>query len=71
MMKKFLKNKQNEIREFDIALLLKSKRAMAEYLNQVRTEGDDAELAAAHRHIARAKEMVIISESPVVKPKAS
>ncbi len=71
MMKKFLKNKQNEIREFDIARLLRSKRAMAEYLNQVRTEGDHVELAAAHRHNARAKGMVIISESPGVKPKAS
>jgi len=61
MMKKNPKNKQHEIREFDIARLLKSKRAIAEYLNQVRTEGDDAELAAALGHIARAKGVTIIS----------
>lgn len=57
MMKKKSKNKQQEIREFDIARLLKSKRAITEYLNQVITEGDDAELAAALGHIARAKGM--------------
>lgn len=57
MMKKKSKNKQQEIREFDIARLLKSKRAITEYLNQVIAEGDDAELVAALGHIARAKGM--------------
>ncbi len=57
MMKKSSKNKQQDIREFDIARLLKSKSAITEYLNQVINEGDDAELAAALGHIARAKGM--------------
>lgn len=52
MMKKNPKNKHHEIREFDIARLLKSKSAITEYLNQVINEGDDAELAAALGHIA-------------------
>ncbi len=63
MMKKNSKNKQQDIREFDIARLLKSKRAITEYLNQVIAEGDDAELAAALGHIARAKRMTVISQS--------
>jgi probable addiction module antidote protein len=63
MMKKKSKNKQQEIREFDIARLLKSKRAITEYLNQVIAEGDDAELVAALGHIARAKRMTVISQS--------
>ncbi len=57
MLKKNSKNKQQDIREFDIARLLKSKSAITEYLNQVINEGDDAELAAALGHIARAKGM--------------
>ena len=57
MIRKIRKNKQQDIREFDIARLLKSKRAITEYLNQVINEGDDAELAAALGHIARAKGM--------------
>jgi len=67
MMKKNPKNKHQEIREFDIARLLKSKRAMTEYLNQVINEGDDAELATALGHIARAKGIAVISESSGVK----
>ncbi|NCV65117.1 MAG: putative addiction module antidote protein [Burkholderiaceae bacterium] len=63
MIRKIRKNKQQDIREFDIARLLKSKRAITEYLNQVIAEGDDAELAAALGHIARAKGMTVISES--------
>ena len=62
MMKKNPKNKYRDIREFDIARLLKSKCAITEYLNQVINEGDDTELAAALGHIARAKGIVIISE---------
>jgi probable addiction module antidote protein len=62
MMKKNPKNKYQDIREFDIARLLKSKCAITEYLNQVINEGDDTELAAALGHIARAKGIVIISE---------
>ncbi len=63
MMKINPKNKQRDIREFDIARLLKSKRAVTEYLNQVIAEGDDAELAAALGHIARAKGIRVISET--------
>lgn len=67
MMKKNPKNKQHDIREFDIARLLKSKRAMTEYLNQVINEGDVAELATALGHIARAKGVAVISEPSGVK----
>ena len=67
MMKKNPKNKHQEIREFDIARLLKSKRATTEYLNQVIAEGDDAELAAALGHIARAKGISVTSRSSGVK----
>lgn len=67
MMKKNPKNKHQEIREFDIARLLSSKSAITEYLNQVINEGDDAELAAALGHIARAKRVVIISEPSGLK----
>lgn len=63
MMKINPKNKERDIREFDIARLLKSKRAMTEYLNQVINEGDDAELAAALGHIARVKGIRVISET--------
>ena len=63
MIRKIRKNKQQDIREFDIARLLKSKRAITEYLNQVIAEGDDAELAAALGHIARAKGIRVISET--------
>ncbi len=67
MMKKIHKNNQQEIHEFDIVRLLKSKSAITEYLNQVIAEGDDAELAAALGHIARAKRVVIISEPSGLK----
>ncbi len=55
--------KVSELKEFDIAPYLKSKRAMTEYLNQVIADGDDAELAAALGHIARAKGMAAIAKS--------
>jgi probable addiction module antidote protein len=61
-MKKVLKTKISSSPEFDIARHLKSKKAMSEYLNQVIAEGDDAELAAALGHIARAKGMAEVSE---------
>ena len=67
MMKINPKNKQQDIREFDIARLLKSKQAMTEYLNQVINEGDDAELVAALGHIARAKGISVTSRSSGVK----
>ncbi len=61
-MKKVLKTKISSLPEFDIARHLKSKKALSEYLNQVIAEGDDAELAAALGHIARAKGMAEVSE---------
>ena len=62
-MKTEKKIKVSDLVEFDIARYLKSKRAMTEYLNQVIADGDDAELAAALGHIARAKGMAEISKS--------
>ena len=61
-MKKIQKTKISSLPELDIVRHLKSKKAMSEYLNQVIAEGDDAELAAALGHIARAKGMAQISE---------
>ena len=57
------KIKVSELTEFDIAGHIKSKRAMIEYLNQVIADGDDAELAAALGHIARARGMAAISKA--------
>ena len=62
-MKLLRKTKNLKCSEFDIARLLKSKKAMTEYLNQVIADGDDAELAAALGHIARAKGMVDVAQS--------
>jgi probable addiction module antidote protein len=45
------------LRPFDMADFLEDEEAIAEYLNQVLTDGDDGELAAALGHIARAKGM--------------
>jgi probable addiction module antidote protein len=57
------KRKLEDLPEFDIARYLRSKKAMIEYLNQVIADGDDAELAAALGHIARAKGMAEVSKS--------
>ncbi len=62
-MKILKKGKNLKHPEFDIARLLKSKKATTEYLNQVIAEGDDAELAAALGHIARARGMAQIAQS--------
>jgi probable addiction module antidote protein len=62
-MKLLRKTKNLKYSEFDIARLLKSKKAMTEYLNQVIADGDDAELAAALGHIARTKGMVEVAQS--------
>ena len=45
------------LQSFDITDFLEDDEAIAEYLNQVLTDGDDGELAAALGHIARAKGM--------------
>ena len=57
------KRRLEDLPEFDIARYLRSKKAMNEYLNQVIADGDDAELAAALGHIARAKGMAEVSKS--------
>lgn len=57
------KRKLEDLPEFDIARYLRSKKAMIKYLNQVIADGDDAELAAALGHIARAKGMAEVSKS--------
>ena len=57
------KRKLEDLPKFDIARYLRSKKAMIEYLNQVIADGDDAELAAALGHIARAKGMAEVSKS--------
>ena len=57
------KLKLSELTEFDMAHHLKSKRAMTEYLNQVIADGDDAELATALGHIARARGMSEIAKA--------
>jgi len=57
------KLKLSELTEFDMAHHLKNKRAMTEYLNQVIADGDDAELATALGHIARARGMSEIAKA--------
>ncbi len=47
----------NDLPEFDIEQQLKTDADVAEYLRQVREEGDSSELAAALVHIARARGM--------------
>lgn len=57
------KYKLSELKQFDMAEPLKSKRAITEYLNQVIADGDDAELATALGHIARARGMTEIART--------
>jgi len=57
------KYKLSELKQFDMAEQLKSKRAITEYLNQVIADGDDAELATALGHIARARGMTEIART--------
>lgn len=52
----------SDLIEFNMTTHLQSKRAMIEYLNQVIVDGDDAELATALGHIARAKGMAEIAQ---------
>jgi probable addiction module antidote protein len=47
---------------FDMADYLDSDAAVAEYLSQVLTDGDDGELAAALGHIAKARGMAQIAK---------
>ena len=51
-----------ETSKFDIADYLNSKEMIAEYLNVVLEEGDDAEIVSAIGHIAKAIGMTKIAE---------
>lgn len=54
--------KINDLPEFDIVDHLDSDAAIAEYLSQVLTDGDDGELAHALGHIAKARGMAQIAK---------
>jgi len=51
-----------ETTKFDIADYLESNEMIAEYLNEVLAEGNDAEIITAIRHIAKAIGMTKIAE---------
>ncbi len=57
------KLKTPEAPEFDMADYLDNDAAVAEYLSQVLTDGDDSELAHALGHIAKARGMTQIAEA--------
>lgn len=52
----------NSLPVFDMADYLDSDAAVAEYLSQVLTDGDDGELASALGHIAKARGMTQIAK---------
>jgi probable addiction module antidote protein len=54
--------KKMETTKFDIADYLESNEMIAEYLNEVLEEGNDAEIITAIRHIAKAIGMTKIAE---------
>ena len=54
--------KINTLPEFDMSHYLDSDSAVAEYLTQVLSDGDDSELAHALGHIARARGMTQIAK---------
>jgi probable addiction module antidote protein len=56
------KVKIDDLPEFDMADYLDSDEAVAEYLSQVLTDGDDGELAQALGHIAEARGMTRIAK---------
>jgi len=56
------KIKKIETSKFDVADYLDSKEMIAEYLNAVLEEGDDAEIVTAIGHIAKAIGMTKIAE---------
>jgi len=49
--------------DFDMAESLRTDKEIAEYLNQVIEDGDDAELARALGYVARARGMTEIAKS--------
>jgi probable addiction module antidote protein len=59
-MKKAVKSKEQST--FDMADYLDDDEAIAEYLTQVLSDGDDSELAAALGHIAKARGMSQIAK---------
>jgi probable addiction module antidote protein len=56
------KVKIDDLPEFDMADYLDNDAAVAEYLSQVLTDGDDSELAQALGHIAKARGMTRIAK---------
>lgn len=56
------KVKINGLPEFDMSHYLDSDEAVAEYLTQVLSDGDDSELAHALGHIAKARGMTQIAK---------
>ncbi|MBU6503961.1 MAG: putative addiction module antidote protein [Burkholderiaceae bacterium] len=56
------KVKIDDLPVFDMADYLDSDEAVAEYLSQVLTDGDDSELAHALGHIAKARGMTQIAK---------
>ena len=55
-------SKINALPEFDMSHYLDSDAAVAEYLTQVLSDGDDSELAHALGHIAKARGMTQIAK---------
>lgn len=56
------KVKSQDLPVFDMADYLDDDEAIAEYLTQVMSDGDDSELAAALGHIAKARGMTQIAK---------
>jgi len=56
------KVKIDALPEFDMSHYLDSDEAVAEYLTQVLSDGDDSELANALGHIAKARGMTQIAK---------
>ena len=56
------KVKISELPEFDMSSYLDNDAAVAEYLTQVLSDGDDSELAHALGHIAKARGMTQIAK---------
>ncbi len=57
-----IKVKINALPEFDMSHYLDSDEAVAQYLTQVLSDGDDSELAHALGHIAKARGMTQIAK---------
>jgi probable addiction module antidote protein len=53
---------KQKLTDFDISELLDSEKAIAEYLSQVLSEGDNDELIRALGYIAKAKGMALVAK---------